>query len=94
MHEPLPRPSFPTAPSFLGASVPLLAQPLPPPAPPPPVAELCNLDGAGSNGYVQAAAELLGGAAALGPLAAERYLSAPACAVLRGVAVVTLTPNP
>ena len=74
--------------------MPLLAQPLPPPAPPPAAAELCNLDGAGSNGYVQAAAELLGGAAALGPLAAERYLSAPACAVLRGVAVVTLTPNP
>ena len=47
-----------------------------------------------SNGYVQAAAELLGGAAALGPLAAERYLSVPACAVLRGVAVVSLTPNP
>ena len=80
--------------------MPLVAQPLPPPAPPPHAAELCNLDGAGSNGYVQAAAELLGGAAALGPLAAERYLSAPACAVLRGVAVVTLalaltlTPNP
>ena len=73
--------------------------PLAPPPPPswlppsPPMADAgCDVGSSGSNGYILSAAELLGGVAALVPLALERCLPPQRCRVMRGGALVGAPP--